>query len=436
MKFFEHITDKVELIESYKVLGFTILEKATVRYRRHPNSNMALSKVYKRLFGRVVYKAKYYNINGLFKKDLSLFSIPIFEKLNLNGYRLLFVLGIKVYSKPLKFLTDFKSECVDGLDKNYDDIYIVLHHVGDAFRTFTMIKSIIQVKQSKNPLIMVFDDSFVDLMKMMRLEIPYIKIQTSKPFKKRMESQFSTDEFYLGGFRFLLLWSRYFHYSKILPLVYSLPSDTHILSIYAAANNVTYDNNSMGKLEAIPEAEISMLKKSKHAGLNLDNFVFVAPEAYAHEMFYEGFWEKLIKALQNIGYDVFLNTVACKGILQQGSYTKDDKSKMFNLDKMQNIKSFYLTIAEAFALACRAKKIISHRSGLSELLVQTDVPMCVIYSGNNRNAVEQFKIKNVLTNSPFANPDKINEINVVGMDFDDIMRAISDMLSIKLSTKI
>lgn len=435
MKLIQHITDEDECLESYRLLGITIMERATVKYRRAANSNLPLSKVYKRYFGKIIYKSKYYNINGLFKNDLSIFSIPIIGSLKLNGYKLYFFLGIKVYSKPLKFLSDFKSECVDSLDQNYDDIYMLLHHLGDTYRMLTIIKGIIRNNQSKNPLLMVFSESFVDLIQMMNLEIPYVYIQTTKPFKQRMETQFSTDVFMLGGFRFFLVWNQWCWKSRFDPTSRKLPPDTNDLYIKAAAYNVIYDSHSMGKIEIIPEAEKSMLEKSKQSGLNLENFVFVAPEAFAYQMYYENFWEDVVKILQKSGYDVFINTVAGKGDVASSSYT-NDKSRIIDLDSIDNVKSFYLTVAEAYALACRAKKIISQRSGFSELLVQTNAPMCVIYSGTDRNVVEKFKIRNSLLSAPYANANKIHELNVVGMAVSDSIKAVSDILHINQRVNI
>lgn len=430
MKLFHHITDEDECLDSYRIFGVTLMEKATIRYNRMPHSNKALSKVYKRFLGRIIYKARYYNVNGLYKKEFSILSIPIFGTLKLNGYKLLFILGVKVYSKPLKFLSDFKTECVDNLDKRYDDIYIILQHLGDAFRILTVIKLLINKNHSSNPLIMIFSESVIDLIRMMRIDIPYVYIKTNKPFKQRMETQFSKDEFNLEGFRFFLLWNKWSWKKRFNPIFKQLPNDAHSFFLEAFAYNLTYNKNETGKLETIPEAECNMLEKSKQAGLNLDNFVLLAPESFAYNMFYESFWEDLIKVLQSLGYDVYVNIVAGKGILEKNSYT-NDKSKEVTFENVQNIKSFYLTVAEVFSLACKAKKIICQRSGLSELLVQADVPMCVLYSGKDKNTVEMLKTVYSLSNSPFSKSEIIHEINVVEMYPKDCVKIVTEMLNLK-----
>ena len=432
MKFFQHITDEEDCLESYSFLGLTLFERATVNYKRARIwSNKPLKKMYKRFIGRIVYKAKYYNVNGLFKREITLFSIPIIGTLKLNGYKLYFILGIKVYSKPLKFLSDFEAECLKELDKRYDDIYIILHHLGDAFRMLTLIKEIIKNRQSKNPLIMVFDDSFEDLVRMMNLGVPYIKIQTTKPFKKRMETQFSKDEFSYGGYRFYLLWNNWWSNVKYPKINKSLPVGTHSIDVQAAAQNVSYDGHSMGKISILKDKEKTMLEKSYQAGLNLENFIFIAPESFALAMYSDNFWEELTRSLQSSGYDIFVNTVSCKEVMMKNSYA-NNKSRVTNIDNLDNVKSFFLTVGEAYALACKAKKIITARSGFSEMLVQTEVPLCVIYTGANLENVERIKKTGTVMMSPFASPNKIKEINVVGMSVNDSIKAVTEALDIKI----
>ena len=430
MKFFEHITDEYDCLESYRFLGITLMEKATVVYSRpRPETNRPIKKIYKRFLGRTIYKAKYYNWNGLFKREISILSIPILGTLKLNGYKLYLVLGIKVYSKPMKFLTDFKTECVDNLDKKHDDIYIILGHLGDAFRMLTLIKSIIKEKRSKNPLIMVFDDSFEDLIKMMHIDIPYVHIKTSKPFKVRLEKQLSTDVFLLGNFKFFLLWNRWLWATKFYTHR-GLPADTHVIDVHAAYYHVVYDNHKMGKLYTLPDAEENMLKLSKQAELNLDKFVFIAPEAFSYTVCPIEFWQKLIKIFQDSGYDVFINSVTKKIAGNKHSYM-NAKSRLFDIDSMKSAKSFFLTVPEAYALAKRAKKIVSQRSGLSDMLIQTDAELCILYSiaGSWDKTEHIIKIESVLR-SPYANPNKINEINIIGMSQEDIIKSVIESLKI------
>lgn len=96
------------------------------------------------------------------------------------------------------------------------------------------------------------------------------------------------------------------------------------------------------------EDERSMLEKVSKTGLNLDKFVFIAPEAQSCKLYDEDFWCELINQFQAKGYDVFVNLV------------EDDVKLKSAID----YKTCDLNFAEAFALARRSKKIVSLRSGL------------------------------------------------------------------------
>jgi hypothetical protein len=89
------------------------------------------------------------------------------------------------------------------------------------------------------------------------------------------------------------------------------------------------------KVTILPKAEESMLKKVKKIGLNLDNFVFLSPEAQSCNHYDDSFWVTLIKELQNKGYDVFINLIGDE----------------VNLEGAIDYKTCFLSYAEVFALA-------------------------------------------------------------------------------------
>ena len=145
-----------------------------------------------------------------------------------------------------------------------------------------------------------------------------------------------------------------------------------------------------------------MLRKIGMTGLNLDNFVFLAPEAISCKFYDEDFWVVLINKLQEKGYDVFVNLV-------------EKESKLKNA---QDFKSCNLTFAEAFALVKKSKRIVSLRSGFTEFLLQTEVPMDVLYTKfKNRNMFNDMDCNHVisgfgLVQLPFVNKSKIREFNM------------------------
>lgn len=89
------------------------------------------------------------------------------------------------------------------------------------------------------------------------------------------------------------------------------------------------------------------LKKVQEIDLNIDKFIFLAPEAQATQEIEEKVWMEIIAKARNFGYDIFVNTA--KGRSLYG-------------------KSVYLGVDEAMYIASRAKKIITLRCGFAELL--------------------------------------------------------------------
>lgn len=428
MKILQHLTDEEDCLESYTLLGVTIFEKATIQYKRNTVSNKPLKKVYKRFLGRTIYKAKYYNWNGLFKREISIFSLPIVGTLKFNGYKSLFILGIKVNSKPLKFLSDFKKEYLNKINKKHDDVYILLGHLGDAFRMLTLIKNIIKNNQSDHPLIIVFDDSFSDLIEMMNLKIDHIRIDTNKPLKQRMTTQFSSDVFKFDGMRFFLLFNRWSLREKINK---HRDEYSHVMCLLAGVYNVKYDKDTMGRVNILPDSESSAIEKSRQAGLNLENFAFICPESFSLKQCPVEFWETIISIFRNAGLDIFMNMAAAK-LSNKNAYV--DQSRILNFHINTNVHAFYLTISEAYALACRSKWILTMRSGFSEVLVQTQVPILVIYNDDFKSV---FKISthSVLL-SPYANKNIVHEIDVAGLSVIDSVARISDMLNMQHSGRL
>ena len=165
------------------------------------------------------------------------------------------------------------------------------------------------------------------------------------------------------------------------------------------------------------EDERSMLEKVSKTGLNLDKFVFIAPEAQSCKLYDEDFWCELINQFQAKGYDVFVNLV------------EDD----VRLKSAIDYKTCDLNFAEVFALARRSKKIVSLRSGFTEFLLQTGVPIDVLYTKfRHRHFFDDMDIYHVmsgfgLTQLPFVDKEKIREFNMFEISQSTCLKEIIDM---------
>ena len=145
-----------------------------------------------------------------------------------------------------------------------------------------------------------------------------------------------------------------------------------------------------------------MLEKVSATGLNLDKFVFLTPEAQSCKLCDEGFWCELINKFQSEGYDVFVNLA----------------SDNVRLQNTISYKTCSLSLEEAFALAKRAKKIVSLRSGFTEILLQTEAPMDILYTEfRHRPCFGDMDVQHVMSGFgiaqlPLVEKEKIREIEV------------------------
>ena len=129
-------------------------------------------------------------------------------------------------------------------------------------------------------------------------------------------------------------------------------------------------------------------------GLNLDNFVIISPEANSCKLLPEEFWKDLISQLKIQGFDIFVNI----------------SLDLFGSNDI-DYKSCYLTYSEAYALATRAKKIYSLRSGFTEFLLNTKIPMEVYYTSFFRTqAAEKIRYGFGLDKIPNVDTTLIKEV--------------------------
>lgn len=110
------------------------------------------------------------------------------------------------------------------------------------------------------------------------------------------------------------------------------------------------------------EIKISTINKVKRINLNLDNFIFIAPESQSNKDPKEDFWQDIIEKSYKEGVDVFLN------IMQLNP-------------KYGTAKTCYLTFEEGYYLASLSKKIIGLRSGFIEPLTSIQkIPVTCYYT--------------------------------------------------------
>ena len=403
------------------------MDSVTTLYKTSGYKNDPLKKVYKKYLGGTVYKRRLYNQCGIYKKDIGAFNAAVLETERLNGYKTYKIFGKEVYSRPQEFLVDFKKECIDSLDKKYDDVYVLLRHIGDAYGCLIFIHELIKKNNSKQPLIMVFSSQFNDLVKMTCPDIPCVFINSKKPFTKRLFTRFSKEFFEFCGIRFYPLTNSWILGTKLgRGFQKAIDESQHRLYAYSYFFDIKLENCSIERAKVLPDAESSMIYKCRQNSFNLEKFVFLAAETFSGGavLLPLEFWRNLIKEFNKKGYDVYVNTVAKR---QEGKqFYHYGIIPDYDIGEPSNYKSFYLTLAECFALASKAKKIVAIRSGLTELLSQCDSETYILYTGDIAKKAQAF---NTLSKYPCTNKVKLHEFVMTEVSIYDCIKNIVEGVS-------
>lgn len=427
MKLFQHITDETEHYETYKVFGLNLMEKATIHYRRAALTNKPIKNIYKRYIGSIIYITKLYNQCGLYKREIRLFSIPIIGTERLNGHKFYQILGINIFARPQEFLRDFEEECKIVIGKKYDDVYLLHRHIGDAYSCLIFIHEIIKRNNSKRPAIMVFSEQFQDMVKMTCPNIPCVYIDSKKPFEKRLYTRFSKECFEFNGIRFFPLVNTWTLGTKLTQgFKKSHELSLHKFYAYSYCFDLDFEKCSIDRASVLPDAEKSMLDKCQENNFNIDKFVFLATETFSYELLKIDFWISLINKLSEKGYGVFVNSVARS---KEGRKFYKRPQLDSDLGESANYQSFYLSLAEAFALANRAKKIVAIRSGFSEILAQCDPEVYILYSGSDPAKLHSRFNDLTLTKYPCSNKEKLHEFIMTDISNEDCIKKIVEDVS-------
>lgn len=375
MKIYEHIKGKNE--RTIKLFGFPIMEQKF--------EHITVEKSQSFLGGlitviKIIDKHQY---TDCFNKEIKILGKTVIKKEEKDNYRTYYIGNKKIYSFSL--IDEFKKQYCKYFDKQYDDIYILRSRSGESYLALTyVLNKLFQKNGSKRPLLVATLKYHVDIIKMICPEIPYVYVDK---FKLKLAG----DSFKVDNFRFFVLFnSRHFQQHVI---------EEHYFYTILKICNLLEQDISFCPISLSLDDERKMLEKIGQTGLNLEKFVFLAPETRTLELYDENFWCELINQFKRLGCDVFVNLI-------------DNKIK---LKEAVGYKTCYLTYAEAFALAKRSKKIVSLRSGFTEFLLQTEVPMDVLYTKVRNNVA--FKDMDTiaiwgLKSLPFVDKAKIREFNM------------------------
>lgn len=396
MKIYEYMKNDNEI--TAKLFGFPIMEQ---------KSDYMAAERYQTFLGGLITTLK---INDKYtdcsNKEIKFLGKTILKRDEKDDYRIYYIGNKEI--RRFSLLDEFKKQYFKYFDNQYDDIYILRANSGETYLTLTYIlDKLIKINNSKKPLLVATLKYHVDMIKMICPELPYIYVGEFK--LKLVKTSFVID-----NFRFFLLFNNS-HFKQVLKEIKKQDlGKYHYFYAILDRFNITENDIKIRPITVNSDDERTMLEKVKKTGLNLEKFIFLAPEAQSCKLYDEDFWCELVNRFQTSGYDVFVNLV-------------DNQIK---LEDAINYKTCYLTFAEAFSLAKRSRKIVSLRSGLTEFLLQTNVPIDVIYTKfKKRHLFEDMDTYHVmagfdLKQLPFVDKSRIREFNMYEMSPKDCVETI------------
>ena len=384
MKIYEYINDDKE--ETAKIFGFPVMTQRL---------DYATSERYQSFFNGLMTSVKIIDkCSDSSNKEVKILGKTVLKRI-LKDNSLTYYLGNKEI-RHVSLLDKFKKNYIKYFDKNHDDIYILTANSGETYLILTyLIDALIKKNNSKKPLLVATFKYHVDMIKMICPDIPYVYIGK---FRLRL-----TDKpFSIDGFRFFLLFNKnYFQQVEHNIKQRELGTYNYFQALQERLGLPERDV-SMRRIHVSLDDEQNMLEKVKKTGLNLEKFVFLAPEAQSCKLYDEDLWSELITGFQAKGYDVFVNLTGNE----------------FKFSEAGNYKTCNLTFAEAFALARLSKKIVSLRSGFTEFLLQTNVPSYTLYTRfRRRTAFRSMDVYHIMSGfslmcHPNVDKSKIYEFNM------------------------
>lgn len=290
----------------------------------------------------------------------------------------------------------------------YSDVFIFNANSGEICLFLTYIlQSFLRKNDCKKPLLVATKKYHLDLIDILCPQIPHVYIKKIRPFRSFVNK--------IGEQRFYTVFKPDYFYGVEKAIKTGPLGAAHYFHSILGHMKMTSEDLEF-QTAVVPKAvQDSMLEKVVQSGLNLDNFVFIAPEAASCEEYDDSFWVDLSNCLKAKGMDVFMN------------FANPDKDTI-NCE----YKSCSLTFSEAFALAKLSKGIVSLRSGLTEFLLQTNVPLSCLYTKFrkrpifNEMAVERVLSGFCLTKIPGVSPEMVQEFNMVDESNENVIKQILD----------
>lgn len=308
-----------------------------------------LIKKIKFLFGMVYLKFDFNNYPGEVL-ELRLCGIKVITMKFWAGYSDIYLFKFLKFRLPREFsfkiLKPFLVKYVEHKAKITDaQIIALFNRSGETFLLLHHLKKYLQKSNINNP---VFVSTFSYLESICKMFYPDIKFVKIPQVFFELHFCDENSENYL----------QFLPNSHFMKLEQRLQKG-NIVNFYSEIKN----RMSEQEISCFPTCSKDVIESvnTKKAMLGITKpYIFIAPSAQSNDSLSRQFWDKLVIALYNKGYDLFFNTIP------EGLYSS-------------SYKHCYLSISEAKYFAESASAIIGVRSGLLDIISNSNSKIFALY---------------------------------------------------------
>ena len=284
-------------------------------------------------------------------------------------------------------IESFYKEYFQYLPHEFDGAYILHANSGEIYCFLAYLaKAHIKKNNIQKPLFVATKPYHKDIIKLFFPKEPYIYYDM---YQKEPRLNTFEDSFEYGNYRFYQIFSTR-HFDEVNSNVGKI----HYFDAMLNTLDIKRDEVSLSLPKLGAKTKKDVIKIAEKIGLNIDNFVILAPEApLTINPMPSTFWNSLVRELDWNDYDIFVNAIKPTEI----------KGKTCNL-----------SLSELFALCTYAKAVISLRSGVSEFLIPTktkNITLCPRFHWSAALSAQRCIDAYSLMKLPFIDKKQVYEIN-------------------------
>jgi len=279
----------------------------------------------------------------------------------------------------------FWDEYIANIYVDFDDVYILSANSGEinAFIAY-LAKNTFKKNGSKKPLIIASKEYHKDILEMYLPEYSFMYIDCY-PFTFSLRNIGSSWEY--NNHKFYIMYNRQ-HFDNVNCFFLN----NYYYDAIVKYVGLSYEESQIPNWTIKQEVKDTLLKKIKPLKLDLENLIILAPEASTISELSSDFWNKLDKELNDLGFSTFINIARRPSL-----YVKDNDYPI-------------LTYKEIFYLTTLSKTVVSLRSGLTEFLIPSDIPIITLFSPCWGNKTEIVKNIYSVKGLPYVTEDKVQEL--------------------------